>query len=265
MYVLGATASCERQLGGLFIVATSGRAVRLAPNLPHDFFAKPISSPFPPQVKIAPTMVSTKSLANAAALLLCMAASPAFSQIQFKLQWMPDSLAWGVFAKPEQGIEPSEYLIIGSGQVTLVAPAGSMFGNLKSFSGTWEQNATVNMPKENPEMDYISFGLVTADPPMPFRAGEETLLFTFANRTDDCPDKLSLIANDDPFNVFHNSANSNPGNDITVLDPGNDKTIYYFTNVYAADAWDCKASSASVQGPFIHGYDKRRFRRINRP
>ncbi|MCF8247780.1 MAG: hypothetical protein K9J37_22005 [Saprospiraceae bacterium] len=210
-------------------------------------------------------MVTTKSLASAVLVCLFFAATPAFSQIKFKLQWMQDSLAWGVFATPDEGAEPSDYLIIGSGQVTLVVEPGSQFGSLKSFSGTWEQNAYVPLPAENPEMDYISFGLVTADPPMYFRAGDETLLFTFANKTPDCPESLYLMTNEDPFNHLPNSMNSNPGNDISVLDPGNEKTVYFFSKVYAPDAWDCHPGKMVEQGPFIHGYDKRRNRRVNRP
>jgi hypothetical protein len=210
-------------------------------------------------------MVSIKSIASAALVAFCLSTTPAFSQIQFKLQWMQDSLAWGVFAKPAQGIEPSDYLIIGSGQVTLVAPPGSQFSNLKSFSGTWVQNAYVSMPKENPDMDYISFGLETADPPMPFRAGEETLLFTFASKTGDCPDELYLMPNSDPFNVMPNSMNSNPGNDISILDPANEKTLYYFSEIYAPEAWDCSPGKAPAQGPFISGFEKRRHRRQIKP
>lgn len=196
---------------------------------------------------------------------LFFAVTPTFSQIQFKLQWLQDSLAWGVFATPAPGVEPSDYLIIGSAQVTLVAPPGMQFSNLKSFSGTWEQNAYVPTPKENPNGDYISFGLVTADPPMFFNAGEETLLFTFANKSGECPESLYLMTNEDPFNQLPNSLNSNPGNDISVLDPGNQQTVYFFSNVYSPEAWDCHPGKQVKQGPFIHGYEKRRNRHVNRP
>ena len=210
-------------------------------------------------------MVPSKSLASAVLVCLFFATTPAFSQIQFKLQWMQDSLAWGVFATPDPGVEPSDYLIIGSGQVTLVVPPGSQFGNLKSLSGTWEQNAYVPTPKENPSKDYISFGMVTADPPMLFRAEEETLLFTFSNKSPDCPESLYLMPNNDPFNVMPNSMNSNPGNDISVLDPGNGKSVYFFSKIYAPEAWDCHPGKTVEQGPFIHGYDKRRNRTRLKP
>lgn len=210
-------------------------------------------------------MKASKSLTGAVMALFCLAASPAFSQIQFKLQWLPDSLAWGIFATPDPGVSPTDFLIIGSGQVTMVAPPGSQFGRLKSFSGTWEQNAFVGTPKENPSKDYISFGLLTADPPMTFRAEEETLLFTFGNKSDQCIESLYLMTNEDPFNVMPNSLNSNPGNDISVLDPGNGQTIYYFSKIYSPEAWNCNPGKIVEQGPFHHGYNNRRNRRVNRP
>jgi pSer/pThr/pTyr-binding forkhead associated (FHA) protein len=210
-------------------------------------------------------MVSLKSFVKLALLATCLYATPAISQINFKLQWLQDSTAWGVFATPDEGVSPSEYLIIGSGQVTLVAPPQMQFNNLKSFSGTWVQNSYVGTPIENPNKDYISFGLEQADPPMQFRAGEETLLFTFSSKEGECPDELYLMSNDDPFNVMPNSKNSNPGNDISILDPGNDKSLYFFSKVYAPDAWDCHPGKQKAQGPFISGYEKRRNRRQLRP
>ena len=209
-------------------------------------------------------MTRSISLCSAMLFFLLVFETPSFSQIQFKLQWLPDSLGWGVFATPEEGIVPSNYLIIGSGQVTLVADAGSQFYNLKSFSGTWAQNAFVGAPKENPEKDYISFGFISADPPMEFVAGEETLLFTFSSRANDCPDSLYLIGFGDPFNKVPNSANANPGNDISVLDPSK-QVIYLFTGLYSPQAWDCHPGKETPQGPYRHGYDKRRNRTVNRP
>ncbi|MCC6727026.1 MAG: hypothetical protein IT258_21165 [Saprospiraceae bacterium] len=210
-------------------------------------------------------MVSIKSLAKMALLAFCLSATPAFSQIQFKLQWLQDSLAWGVFARPEASIDPSEYLIIGSGQVTLVAPPGMQFTGLKSYSGTWVQNAYVATPEENPAKDYISFGLETADPPMPFKTGEETLLFTFAAKEGKCPDDLYLMPNDDPFNIMPNSLNSNPGQDISILDPSKDRALYYFSSIYATEAWNCSPGKAPKQGNYISGFDRRRPRRQLKP
>ncbi len=204
------------------------------------------------------------NLCSIVLFLLLFFETNSFAQIQFKLQWLPDSLAWGVFATPEKHIAPSNYLIIGSGQVTLVADAGSQFHKLKSFSGTWAQNSFVGSPLENPGKDYISFGFISADPPMEFVAGEETLLFTFSIRENTCPDSLYLIGFDDPFNKIPNSANANPGNDISVLDPSQE-VIYSFSGLYAPNAWNCHPGKHVPQGPFRHGYDRRRNRTVNRP
>ncbi len=189
---------------------------------------------------------------------------PMFSQIDFKLQWLPDSLAWGIFATPSEGARLSNFVIIGSGQATVVAPKATELADLKNFSGTWEQNARINSPKENPSKDYISFGLVSADPPMQFVAGVETLLFTFTTKTGDCPESLSLIAAKDPFNIVPNSANANPGNDISVLDPQTQE-IFQFKQVYAPDAWNCHPGKEKEQGSFQHGRLKKKPQYVNRP
>ncbi len=205
-----------------------------------------------------------KSLFMTGFLTLFAAVTTISAQIQFKLQWMPDSLAWGVFARLEAGINPGDEMIIGSGQVTIVAPAGQEFNDLKCFSGLWSQNAFVGAPKENPGRDYISFGFISEDPPLPLFAGKETLLFTFGKKSADCPDKLCLIENDDPFNRFPNSANSNPGNDLSIMDAGV-RATYYFTSNYSPDAWNCHPGHAVKTGNFIQGNKKRRSKDPNRP
>lgn len=187
----------------------------------------------------------------------------ASAQINFKLHWMPDSLAWGVFAKPEPDLHPSKFTVIGSGQVTVVAPAGMEFANLKSFSGVWEQNAFVGSPPENPTMDYISFGLISNDPAIVLQDGEETLLFTFGKKMKDCPERLYLIENDDPFNNLPNSSNSNPGNDLSVMDPGQG-AYYRFTGNYALDAWNCEPDKIVPLGEFRQAKGRTR-RLVNRP
>jgi len=179
----------------------------------------------------------------------------AFPQIKFKLQWLPDSLAWGVFAMPEAGVSPSSYILVGSGQATVVVPTGTTFVNLKNFSGNWEQNAMVPHPVENPAMDYISFGFMTAEPPLKVYAGEETLLFTFQNGKAEFPEIMSLITKDDPFNIFPNSVNANPGNDITIMD-GQTGGMYNFTGIYGHNAWDPRPDRQVMQGPFRKGDDK---------
>lgn len=193
----------------------------------------------------------TKLSTGLVLLLICMS-TPAFPQIKFKLQWLPDSLAWGVFAKPEAGTVLSENTLIGSGQVTIVAPAGYPFIDLRNFSGAWLQNAYVPSPAENPGRDYVSFGYVSADPPLRLFEGKETLLFTFKKKARPGPDKLYLIEANDPFNVVPNSANANPGNDLTVMDIER-RVMYYYTGNYAPAAWDNRPGKTVPQGAYVQG------------
>lgn len=208
-------------------------------------------------------MKRTARIVSAAFAFAFLFSIPAQSQIEFKLHWLQDSLAWGVFARPEAGVNISAYTIIGSGQVTLVAPTESSFRNLKSFSAIWEQNSFVHAPEENPEKNYISFGMVQNDPPIELVDGKETLLFTFQPKDGACPESLYLIDNDDPFNQMPNSSNSNPGNDLSMMDPA--KYEYYgFTKNYDKEAWNCDPEKAKPIGEFLQG-NRRKRRLVNRP
>ncbi len=191
-------------------------------------------------------------------------ATPSFSQVKFKLQWLGEQHEWGVFITPEEGHNPSQRMVVGSGQVTLVAPTGFMSSNLNFFSGSWSQNALIPAPKENPEKDYISFGFVKDNPPIIIQAGEETLLFTFSAADGQCPDELYLIEEGDPFMVFPNSANANPGNEISIFDIET-QTIYQYTENYAPQAWDCHEGKEVEQGPYRPNNQGKRNKRPNRP
>ncbi len=172
-------------------------------------------------------------------LVMCvvMSASGAYAQLELKLQLLDDS-TWGVFVRPDTTINPTTSTITGSGQVTLVAPTGFTYTGFTNVSGTWIENARVNSPPENPGRDYISFGFQTDNPQIIYQAGSETLLFKF-KRTGACPDTLYLIENGvDPFDQQPNSANSNPGNDLSVVDYGANEYYYYSRN-YALSAWSC--------------------------
>lgn len=174
------------------------------------------------------------------------------AQLRYKLQWLQDSLTWGVFVKPDTGTKPSAMQIIGSGQVTLVAPKEYSFKSLKSFSGNWAQNAYVSGPIENPSRDYISFGFISADPPLPLEEGKETLLFTFSMKSEIPPDSLYLIEFDDPFAQQPNSINSNPGNDISVLDLEK-KVMYSFSGTYSTENWNPNLGKKHKQEKYLQG------------
>lgn len=209
-------------------------------------------------------MRSVRAFTAVVLFLFLVINQSATAQVQFKLQWLPDSTAWGVFARPEPGVKIPKFTVIGSGQVTIVAPPGSRFYDLRSFSGIWEQNSFVATPNENPSGDYISFGMVTADLPIVLQDGEETLLLTFKSNDEHYPEWMYLMSDDDPFNQLPNSYNSNPGNDITALDPGT-AIIYSFTSIYDPDAWDWRPENLKPQGPFRQGLDLRHPRAFIKP
>lgn len=171
------------------------------------------------------------------------------AQIEFKLHWMEEENAWGVFARPAAGTNMNLHTIVGSGQVTIVAPTGMGFRDLRSVSGEWQQNAFVGAPSENPVKDYISFGLISNDPPIELAQQQETLLFTFTKRDQACPDTLYLIDQDDPMSKIPNSANANAGNDLSVLDPVTQQ-IYNYTGNYMPDAWNCHPGQAVPLGEY---------------
>ena len=166
----------------------------------------------------------------------------AFAQLEMKLQLMDDD-TWGVYVTPN-GVTPDSTTITGSGQVTVVMPAGFSYGGLTSVSGLWNANATVVSPAEDVTRQYVSFGLVQAEPnyPIYYTAGVETLLFTF-DRNEPCPDTMYLIdcgtpVETDPF-CPPNSMNSNPGNDLSVIEFSGGVTYYNYSDNYAPSAWSC--------------------------
>lgn len=162
------------------------------------------------------------------------------AQLYTKLQWMPDDQLWGVFVKTDTTIQPSQNVILGSGQVTVVAPNGFEIANLTSYMGSWIQNARVNGPEENPEKDYISFGIRLSEAVSELGVYEEVLILTFSTIDTDCPSSLYLIDKDDPFVAVNpNSQNTNPGNDLRMVDIGNDRQIYQYLDNYDLNAWNC--------------------------
>ncbi len=179
-----------------------------------------------------------------AAFNLSAQSSDHIKSLEFKLQLMEDNSTWGVFVKPDNSISPSGRTMTGSGQVTLVVPAGFSYSNFKNHGGTWAENARVNNPIEAPGMAYVSFGFITDEPRINLFPNGETLLFTF---TCDAMSfgNIALIDNEnDPF-VAPNSFNSNPGNDLGVIDLGNPDGMLYY--IYARNyGGDHRAANTEV-------------------
>jgi hypothetical protein len=148
------------------------------------------------------------------------------ADLNFKLKLMDDNITWGVFVTPGMSIAASKRSNTGSGQVTIVAPTGFVYAALENVSGTWVENARVDGPMEAPENAYISFGFVADEPRIKYFTGKETLLFTFI--PEDVSAEISLIDNEnDPFSA-PNTYNSNPGNDLGVIDFSKDGSMLVY-------------------------------------
>ena len=184
-----------------------------------------------------------------AVLIFCLnTASNIYAQnIEFDLRLDAGTGIYEVYVRPDFSINPPLDLTVSS-QATIVAPAGQpvipLFGEVPMFpdwgqvtsnAGPWGLNARINSPPENPEFDYITVGLREFNDSIAYSAGVGVLVFSFT--ADQCLGPLELIVNnDDPFDIDPNSANSNPGNQITVLGLGN---INLWSNNYNLGSANC--------------------------
>lgn len=165
----------------------------------------------------------------------------ASAQLRTKLQWMPEDNLWGIFVKADTTVSPSQNILLGSGQVTVVAPTNFEVTNMISYMGSWVLNARVNSPIENRDKDYISFGIRLSEKVSQLGQYDETLILTFSSDSD-CPSSLYLIEEDDPFVVTSpNSMNTNPGNDLQMVDIGQGAAIYRYQGNYDLEGWNCNA------------------------
>ncbi len=187
-------------------------------------------------------MLKNKPLLRILSLLfvLHLAGTSTSAQIELTLRLQSDQETFVVYARPLASANISTNTITGTGQITLVVPTGFDYRDFQKLGGDWRQNARVNKPLENPEKDYISFGLNRDQPKIVYRPGEETPLFSF-KKEGACQGRLYLIDNGtDPFAQIPNSENSNPGNDLGIIDIGNNLLRFRYIGNYAPFAGDCQ-------------------------
>jgi hypothetical protein len=162
--------------------------------------------------------------------------------LQLSLKKFPNGHTWGVYLKTDNAVFPTTRTIVGTGQITIVAPLGFEYVSFISKSGKWIENARVDGPVEARQKSYISFGFVEDEPRVLLFPGEETLLFTFDSHSGFVKD-IHLMDNEkDPF-AAPNSYNSNPGNDLGIIDYGNSKNLFYY--IYASNYGEKTASQKS--------------------
>ncbi|MEZ4861101.1 MAG: hypothetical protein R3C14_07340 [Caldilineaceae bacterium] len=119
----------------------------------------------------------------------------------------------------------------GTSQVTIKAPHLMGSGAFTATNITaqvantaWVVTSRTDAPTEDTRADYLSFELdfpTNNNAAINWQGGQEILMFTFTNGGI-CAGPVSLMENNDPFNVAPN----NPGQQIDVValgsDPGND-------------------------------------------
>ena len=150
---------------------------------------------------------------------------PSSSNLYLELKEISEH-EWGVFVNHDNTIKENDLLHTGSGQITLVAPAGFTYYQFKNHGGTWVENAKVTSPSEAKGRCYISFGFVMDHPKIQLITHEATLLFSF--KTDPIYfGHFQLFENDvDPFDT-PNSFGTNPGNDLGMMAKTDAQEIKY--------------------------------------
>ena len=172
--------------------------------------------------------------------MLCLAALHISAQVSYSVRLGTDGETFTVYMRSSQTYTGNSALIASS-QVTLAVPHGvgansfTLIDQMNLQANmNWSANARVDAPVENLSKDYVSLGFTNSvtDPNsqalFDINAGVEIPLFSFKNGGN-CLGAIELIENSDPFNQLPNSANSNPGNSMTVAGVGGEAYIgnYY--------------------------------------
>lgn len=169
------------------------------------------------------------------------------AQVQFRVELLEDNITYQVSLLPEITWTSPQNLT-STAQITLVIPTGGFQeGSIRPLipNTGWSANARFNAPIENPQYDYISFGLTSlGTSAIPYQAGQETALFTFQN-VGVCTGKVELMTENDPFSP-PNSENGNVGNQITVFGGGLDNNSY--GGAYGVGEANCLGE----QAPLLH-------------
>ncbi len=162
--------------------------------------------------------------------------------IKLKLQLLPDSTGWGVFAKPFDGYLPSANAVATGGRVTIVAPNTLPFNGFENVTGQWNLASTLYGLPSNPSRKYMTFELSPNATNLGLSATEATLLFTF-DKLGDCPDSLYLMENFVPAVLQPNEFSGFDPNSFT-------SSGFEYCGVYARKAWRCKPSGG-ITPPII--------------
>jgi hypothetical protein len=159
-------------------------------------------------------------------LFFFLAASSAFGQVQYQLDWLPANESYRVSMVVGETWE-TPYNMVSTAQITLKVPTGGFeIANVNNLitDVSFVANSRYNAPSESTDFDYISFGLETlGTDKISFSSGTTIPLFTFQN-VGNCEGTVRIMNNDDEF-MPPNSSKANVGNSITVLGAGGDAYI----------------------------------------
>ncbi|MFK7935309.1 MAG: hypothetical protein AB8G22_17480, partial [Saprospiraceae bacterium] len=176
-------------------------------------------------------------------LLLCLLPTTS-AQVEFKVELQPDNVTYVVKMRPQVTWNSPQNLT-STAQVTLkVETGGFVLSNLQSLqpSTSWSNNARFDAPLEDPNSDYLSFGMTSLGTMgFNYQTGVEIPMFQFQN-TGDCTGIMELIDNDtDPF-LPPNSQNANVGNQITTAGAQGDA----YTGNYDPGSADCTPADCPI-------------------
>ena len=153
--------------------------------------------------------------------------------IKLKLQLLPDSSGWGVFAKPFDGYSPSENTIATDGRVTVVAPANMPLEGLESVTGQWSLTSTTLGLPSPPGNKFFTFEMLSNATPVDLSTATETMLFKF-DKPGECPDFLRLLEGNISNSLSPNIFNGTDTNNFT-------SNGFEYCGVYDRKAWRCKS------------------------
>lgn len=131
-------------------------------------------------------------------------------------------------------------LIVGSVQISIVAPEGGIeVTDIVAYGGDWD-HFILNKNSLNLENDYLFFGLRGPFDLTGIKAGDEIKLLSFRNAKE-CIGPISLLQPDDPIAIY---TDINSGQDMSVID-GQTFDTYHFLTTYGVDQIDCKDANSN--------------------
>lgn len=152
--------------------------------------------------------------------------------VKLKLQLLPDSTGWGVFAKPFDGYLPSGNTMATEGRITVVAPANMPLEGLESVTGQWSLTVTTLGLPSHPSSKFLTFEMLSNATPIGLSSAVETMLFKF-DKVGECPNFLRLMEGNIPNSLSPNTLNGTDTNNLT-------SNGFEYCGVYNRKAWRCK-------------------------